>query len=126
MNGHISCAVPDCNENVIGQCQGYKEPCGRLFCAKHSVKRLCDECAAVQEAERLYHEYEGYARYVTANSLVIPIIIFIPIITGFISKAMVISDPGGAAFLIGFLIGALISIILTIKIQKSRREEINN
>jgi hypothetical protein len=60
---NISCAVDGCNENVIGQCPGYKEPCGRYYCRKHSSGKFCDECAAVVERERIYREYNEAAKY---------------------------------------------------------------
>jgi len=54
---NISCSVVDCNEPVIGQCQGYHEPCGRFYCKRHSVGKLCDECFAETEKDRIYAEY---------------------------------------------------------------------
>jgi hypothetical protein len=65
---NISCSVEGCNEPVIGQCQGHKEPCGRFYCRKHSKGRLCDECAAVVEQERIYDDYCTASQYVKGKA----------------------------------------------------------
>jgi len=33
-----------CGQPVIGQCQGYQDPCGRFYCTTHSVGKLCGDC----------------------------------------------------------------------------------
>ena len=60
---NVMCAVPDCKNAVIGQCQGYRgESCGRFFCREHSEDGLC----AVHVVQRLegskYAEYDKVAR----------------------------------------------------------------
>lgn len=83
MNMNVACSVSECQESVIGQCQGFHEPCGRFYCSRHSKGKLCDECYAVSETERVYKEYESDALYVkgkagigTALLLALGIIIF--------------------------------------------------
>ncbi|MHB8127141.1 MAG: hypothetical protein ACYDEJ_16200 [Desulfitobacteriaceae bacterium] len=61
---NISCSVEGCNEPVIGQCQGYHESCGRFYCKRHSVGKLCDECFAETEKDRIYSEYVSACKYV--------------------------------------------------------------
>jgi hypothetical protein len=65
---NIGCSVEGCNEPVIGQCQGHKEPCGRFFCRKHSKGRLCDECAAIVEQEKIYNDYCATSQYVKGKA----------------------------------------------------------
>lgn len=60
----IGCSVFGCNEPVIGQCQGYREPCGRFYCHVHSDDKFCDTCATVKKTEELIREYENTAKQV--------------------------------------------------------------
>src|SRR5438045_688561 len=57
----MACSVAGCKEPVIGQCAGYKESCGRFYCAEHSAGKLCAECAERlakdEAAQRLYDDY---------------------------------------------------------------------
>jgi len=58
-NSGMSCSVPGCGRPVIGQCMGFHSSCGRFYCAQHSHGKLCDECAAELENERVFQEYIG-------------------------------------------------------------------
>ena len=61
----IKCFVPECTEDVIGQCAGLEnEPCGHFYCSKHSRGKLCDECAAVQKKRNLIQTYINAAESV--------------------------------------------------------------
>jgi hypothetical protein len=41
----VKCYVSTCDNPVIGQCSGYKSNCGKFYCASHSSKILCADCA---------------------------------------------------------------------------------
>ena len=43
---NIACSAPDCQNPVIGQCSGYKKPCGKYYCREHSVDAFCADCAS--------------------------------------------------------------------------------
>lgn len=49
MNSNLACYFSGCGNPVTGQCQGYKERCGRFYCAAHSNSSLC----IVHEEKRL-------------------------------------------------------------------------
>lgn len=53
----ISCAFPGCTNPVIGQCEGYKDKCGRYYCAKHSAGRLCADCARQKQEDEIAQDY---------------------------------------------------------------------
>lgn len=66
--GNIACFIPGCREHVIGQCPGYKEGCGRFYCAKHSSGNLCAAHAQRlvddQKTQQLEEEKrQTFARY---------------------------------------------------------------
>jgi hypothetical protein len=42
---NIACSALDCQNPVIGQCTGYKKPCGKYYCRAHSVDAFCADCA---------------------------------------------------------------------------------
>lgn len=66
----IRCFVPECNESVIGQCPGLpNQPCGHFYCSQHSRGKICDECAAVVEQERVYQHYLEKAKWVSQESI---------------------------------------------------------
>lgn len=127
MNGNVACSVPDCTNNVIGQCQGYKEPCGHFFCSKHSVGRLCDECAAVKETERLYYEYDGYARYVRKTGKAVGIFFGFMFLFGMIGELVaMLLGASRTTFTIIMGLGMVIGIIIglsTIKKGRNKRYE---
>ena len=54
---NIACAVPNCQNPVIGQCSGYNHHCGRYYCAEYSVDNLCIKCAQQKIAEDKYIDY---------------------------------------------------------------------
>ncbi len=58
---NVSCAVPDCDNPVIGQCQGYDGSCGRYYCRDHCTDGVCGACTTQktneEEAERTYQDY---------------------------------------------------------------------
>lgn len=53
----IRCAFPGCTSPVIGQCAGYKDKCGRYYCAKHSAGRLCADCARQKQEDETVQDY---------------------------------------------------------------------
>ncbi|HEY1015240.1 MAG TPA: hypothetical protein VGE07_21220 [Herpetosiphonaceae bacterium] len=56
-----------CGNPVIGECGGYREPCGQLYCAVHSQNGLCASCVAAffREKTLLYRQWaSGSARRV--------------------------------------------------------------
>lgn len=59
---NISCYAEDCSRPVAGQCPGYRGSCGRFYCKKHSLDRLCGECASRREADRIEQEYTDLAQ----------------------------------------------------------------
>lgn len=62
----IKCFVPECTEDVIGQCAGLgNEPCGHFYCSKHSRGKLCGECVAVQNEIDLIQKYVDAAAWVS-------------------------------------------------------------
>ncbi len=62
MNGNFSCSESGCSEPIVGQCMGYKAPCGRFYCAKHSKGRLCTSCAAAEVQDELEQLYDARAK----------------------------------------------------------------
>ena len=50
---NIGCAIPGCDRRVIGNCPGYKKPCGRYYCEEHHTGNLCSYCAKEQKEEEL-------------------------------------------------------------------------
>lgn len=62
MNINMSCSFPGCTEPINGQCMGYNGQCGRFYCAKHSVGRLCNECAIEQKKDKIEKTYRDRAQ----------------------------------------------------------------
>lgn len=58
---NIACSAPDCQNPVIGQCSGYKKPCGKYYCRIHSVDAFCEDCANRKaeddHAQLVYQDY---------------------------------------------------------------------
>lgn len=58
---NIACSAPDCQNPVIGQCTGYKKPCGKYYCRKHSADAFCADCANRKaEDEHTQLVYQDY------------------------------------------------------------------
>jgi len=66
MSVNLSCSVSSCTNPVIGQCPGYKGPCGRFYCATHSHDGLCANCGELKSgdeaAQRTYEDYLQIAK----------------------------------------------------------------
>jgi hypothetical protein len=55
---NVACAVPDCANPVVAQCQGYGDrSCGRFFCQEHSDEGLCPVCALEREKDLILRDY---------------------------------------------------------------------
>lgn len=75
---NVSCYAEDCSRPAVGQCPGYKGGCGRFYCKQHSLDRLCLECAAPREADRIEKEYTRLAQglHEEVKSQSIPAVVF--------------------------------------------------
>jgi hypothetical protein len=69
---NIACAVPGCDNPVIGQCPSYKGPCGRYYCREHSTDGLCVACATGKtnegEVEGTYQDYLATAKHLNSEN----------------------------------------------------------
>ena len=128
----IQCSVDGCLEPVIGQCPGHNEACGRFYCRNHSRGKLCDECAAVAEQEKIYNSYCSASAYVKGGGTLKAIgiwllwyMLFAIILIGILYVIISVSDP--SIFISGFpvclFVAALIAVFITARQISKGREK---
>jgi hypothetical protein len=65
---NIACSVSGCTNPVIGQCIGYKENCGRFYCATHSKDKFCSEYSARKSRDDQIDEYIRTAKRIEKDA----------------------------------------------------------
>ena len=125
----IKCFVPECYESVIGQCQGYRgQPCGHFYCASHSKSKLCDECLAVAERDRIYNKYCEAAKRVKGEGFWMSFTIWISLFSTFAFPSIIIMmiDQDSIKWVSYFVVALIASIIATpILIWIMRKKRLN-
>jgi uncharacterized membrane protein YeaQ/YmgE (transglycosylase-associated protein family) len=120
---NVACAVADCENPVIGQCPGYKGPCGRYYCRNHSSEGLCQACAThktnEEEAERIYQDYLATAKHLNSDNNIVGLVL-----TVFVLIAAVITWLSSGSAEIGFFTLFVAAILGALLAAAARRERL--